>query len=64
MVRAKLTHQELANLVGSTRETTTLILNDFKRKKLIEFQGRNIIALDIAGLLAFESEKSLKANGA
>jgi CRP/FNR family transcriptional regulator, cyclic AMP receptor protein len=61
MVRAKLTHQELANLVGSTRETTTLILNDFKRRKLIEFQGRKIIALDIAGLMAFESEKSLRA---
>ena len=32
MIRAKLTHQELANIIGSTRETTTLILNDFKRQ--------------------------------
>jgi CRP/FNR family transcriptional regulator len=62
MIRAKLTHQELANLVGSTRETTTLILNDFKRKKLIEFQGRKIVALDIEGLLSFESERAQRGS--
>jgi len=46
MIRLKLTHQEIANLVGSTRETTTLILNDFKRRGLVEFSGRRIIVCD------------------
>jgi CRP/FNR family cyclic AMP-dependent transcriptional regulator len=55
LIRAKLTHQELANLVGSTRETTTLILNDFKRKRLIEFQGRKIVALESEALSNFDS---------
>jgi len=39
----KYTHQELANMIGSTRETTTLILNDFKRHGMIDFLGRKII---------------------
>lgn len=55
LIKAKLTHQELANLVGSTRETTTLILNDFKRRKMIEFQGRKIVALDTDALSSFDS---------
>jgi CRP/FNR family cyclic AMP-dependent transcriptional regulator len=55
LIKAKLTHQELANLVGSTRETTTLILNDFRRKGLISFLGRKIIALDVDGLNNFDS---------
>ena len=50
MLRAKLTHQELANIIGSTRETTTLILNDFKRQGLIEFMGRKIVIANRAGL--------------
>jgi CRP-like cAMP-binding protein len=56
LIKAKLTHQELANLVGSTRETTTLILNDFKRRKLIEFQGRKIIVLDTDSLVQLETQ--------
>ena len=55
LIKAKLTHQELANLVGSTRETTTLILNDFKRRKLIEFQGRKIVVLTPSALGSFDS---------
>jgi CRP/FNR family cyclic AMP-dependent transcriptional regulator len=46
----KMTHQELANVIGSTRETTTLILNDFKRKGLIDFLGRKILITNRAGL--------------
>ncbi len=58
LIKAKLTHQELANLVGSTRETTTLILNDFKRRKLIEFLGRKIIVLAPSALNSFDSHSA------
>ena len=51
-LRAKLTHQELANMVGSTRETTTLILNDFRRQGALDFLGRKIILRDHAALEA------------
>ncbi len=50
MLKGKLTHQELANIIGSTRETTTLILNDFKRQGLIDFLGRKLLVMDRPGL--------------
>ena len=46
LVKAKFTHQELANMIGSTRETTTLILNEFKRQGCIDFLGRKVIVRD------------------
>jgi CRP/FNR family cyclic AMP-dependent transcriptional regulator len=49
-LRGRMTHQELANVIGSTRETTTLILNDFRRQGLIDFLGRKILIQDRAGL--------------
>lgn len=49
-LRGKMTHQELANVIGSTRETTTLILNDFRRQGLIDFLGRKILITDRSGL--------------
>jgi CRP/FNR family transcriptional regulator, cyclic AMP receptor protein len=50
LIKAKFTHQELANMIGSTRETTTLILNDFKRQGFIDFLGRKIIIRSRADL--------------
>lgn len=52
-LRGKMTHQELANVIGSTRETTTLILNDFKRQGLIDFLGRKILITNRSGLEEF-----------
>lgn len=37
-----LTHEELANLVGSSRETVTRMLGRFKREKLIQIRGSSI----------------------
>jgi len=39
---AHITHQDMANLIGSTRETTTAVLNQFKRSHLIQMQRREI----------------------
>src|SRR5690606_1749541 len=39
LVALKITHQELANLIGSTRETVSLTLSQFKRKRLIQTEG-------------------------
>ena len=48
----KITHQEMANLIGSTRETISLTLAQFKKKNLIDMNGRTVILLDIEGLRA------------
>jgi CRP/FNR family cyclic AMP-dependent transcriptional regulator len=48
----KITHQEMANLIGSTRETVSLTLSQFKRKGLIATEGRKVILADSEGLRA------------
>ena len=37
-----LTHEEIAQMIGTTRETVTRLLSDFKRKKIIEIKGSNV----------------------
>jgi CRP/FNR family cyclic AMP-dependent transcriptional regulator len=48
----KITHQEMANLIGSTRETVSLTLSQFKRKGFIATEGRKVILADSEGLRA------------
>jgi CRP/FNR family cyclic AMP-dependent transcriptional regulator len=52
VLNLKITHQEMANLIGSTRETVSLTLSQFKRKGLIHSEGRRIILADREGLKA------------
>jgi CRP-like cAMP-binding protein len=48
----KITHQEMANLIGSTRETISLTLAQFKKRGLINMSGRTVIVTDQEGLRA------------
>jgi len=50
LIDIPLTHMEIANLIGSTRETTTTELNNFKRDGLITVKTRDIYLADIEGL--------------
>lgn len=52
LVALKITHQELANLIGSTRETVSLTLSQFKKKNLICTEGRKVIIADSESLRA------------
>lgn len=52
LVALKITHQELANLIGSTRETVSLTLSQFKKKKFIATEGRKVIIADSESLKA------------
>jgi CRP-like cAMP-binding protein len=52
LVALKITHQEMANLIGSTRETVSLTLSQFKRRGLIHTDGRKVILADGEGLRA------------
>jgi CRP-like cAMP-binding protein len=52
LVTLKITHQEMANLIGSTRETVSLTLSQFKRRGLIQADGRKVIVADREGLRA------------
>jgi CRP/FNR family transcriptional regulator, cyclic AMP receptor protein len=48
VVRAKLalTHEDIAQLVGTSRETITRILSEFRRKEIVELKGSNLTIHD------------------
>ncbi|APR85647.1 cAMP-binding protein [Minicystis rosea] len=50
LVTAPFTHAEIAQLIGSTRETVTLVLGKLKREGLLAFDHRRVIIRDRAML--------------
>lgn len=57
VVRMKmaLTHEELAQLIGSSRETVTRILGDFKRRGVVELHGATMTIRNQAALEALST---------
>ena len=51
-LRAKLTltHEEIAEIIGASRETVTRMFADFKRKKLVKVAGSTLVITDKPGL--------------
>jgi CRP/FNR family transcriptional regulator, cyclic AMP receptor protein len=47
------THEVLASLVGTTRETVTKVLNDFQLRHLLNLGRGQIIVLDVQALIRF-----------
>ena len=45
-LKVLLTHEEIAQMVGTTRETVTRLLSDFKRRKIVEVKGSTILVTD------------------
>lgn len=45
------THQEMADLIGSTRETVTTILASFKREGLVDSRNHHFVVTDRDGLV-------------
>ncbi len=46
----KLTHLEMANIIGSTRETVTVVLGQLQDEGLIEIERRQVIITDFENL--------------
>jgi CRP/FNR family transcriptional regulator, cyclic AMP receptor protein len=51
-VRANLTltHEEIAQIIGASRETVTRLLSEFRRKQLLQIKGHTLIIRDKPGL--------------
>jgi CRP/FNR family cyclic AMP-dependent transcriptional regulator len=45
-----LTHEEIAQIIGSSRETVTRLFSEFKRKQLVQVKGSTLIIKNKAGL--------------
>ena len=44
-LKVLLTHEEIAQMIGTTRETITRLLSDFKRRKILDVKGSTVIVL-------------------
>lgn len=49
-----LTHEELGALIGTSRETVTRLLNDFRRRGLLQIKGGSVTIPDLTRLRAIE----------
>ena len=48
--KASFTHEEIAQMVASTRETITRALNNLKRKEVLEVRGKTLIVKNVEEL--------------
>jgi len=48
-----LTHEEIAQMIGSSRETVTRLFSDLKRRQLLQVKGSSVLIQDIASLRKF-----------
>ena len=55
-IRLPLSHQDLANLIGSTRETVTVTLGQLQRERLVRVERRHLIVLNRTRLATEESQ--------
>lgn len=59
LITLRLTHEDLANLIGATRETVTVQLNKFTRMGLLKRQARRLI-VDRPRLIEFIRSEGLR----
>ncbi len=48
-----LTHEEIAQMIGASRETVTRLFSDFKKKQLLQVKGSSLVIQDVAALRRF-----------
>jgi CRP/FNR family transcriptional regulator len=49
-VKLTLTHEEIAQMIGTSRETVTRLFGDFKKRELLQVKGSTLIIKNKAGL--------------
>jgi len=49
-VKLHLTHEEIAEFIGSSRETVTRTLSEFKNRQLVKRKGSTLMISDRAAL--------------
>jgi CRP/FNR family cyclic AMP-dependent transcriptional regulator len=45
-LKLTLTHEEIAQMIGTSRETVTRLLSDFKNERIIEIKGATLVVRD------------------
>jgi CRP/FNR family transcriptional regulator len=49
-IRLTLTHEEIAEMIGTTRETVSRLFSDFKKKQLVQIKGSTLVIRNKPGL--------------
>jgi CRP/FNR family cyclic AMP-dependent transcriptional regulator len=49
-IKVALTHEEIAQLIGSSRETVTRILGEFKKRRVLEVHGSTVVMRNVSAL--------------
>ena len=49
-IKLTLTHEEIAQMIGSSRETVTRLLADFRKKQLLQVTGSTLVIKDKTAL--------------
>lgn len=52
LIALKITHQEIANLIGTTRETVSTTLSEFRKQRWVDMDGRRVVVTDVIALRA------------
>ncbi len=58
LIDVRLTHQDLANMIASTREAVSKVMSEFQREGVIENRNRRIAILDSSALTEHASRLS------
>jgi CRP/FNR family transcriptional regulator len=59
----RLTHQDLANMIASTREAVSKVMSEFQRDGYIEVRSRKIVILDRNALAEYAGPSGLSVDG-
>jgi CRP/FNR family transcriptional regulator len=49
-LKLTLTHEEIAEIIGTTRETVSRLFSQFKKKQLVQLKGSTLIIRNKAAL--------------
>lgn len=63
VIEVRLTHQDLANMIASTREAVSKVMSEFQRDGYIEVRSRKIVVLDLATLAGYAAPSGLSVDG-
>jgi len=58
LIDVRLTHQDLANMIASTREAVSKVMSEFQRDGLIESRSRRIVIVNAEALAEHASRLS------
>ena len=58
LIDVRLTHQDLANMIASTREAVSKVMSEFQRDGVVESRNRRIVIVDRSALAEYASRLS------